>query len=76
MLLLTVFCKRGEVMQNRFLLNTHSGTVHDTKNCDGRCKIKLMRDEFKMYFDNLDEALSYLKTEKPTTKKCSFCFKK
>ncbi len=73
---MSIITKRGDDLKKRYLLNANSKTVHDTKNCDGRCKLNLMREEFKIYFDTLDEALSYLKTEKPIVKKCSFCIKK
>ncbi len=63
-------------MKKRYVLNVNSKTVHDTRNCDGRCRLNLMREENKIYFDTLEEALSYLKTEKCIVKKCSFCIEK
>jgi len=34
-----------------------------------------MREEYKVFFDTLEEALAYPSKEKPLAKKCTFCFK-
>lgn len=62
--------------KGRFLLNTNSKKIHLTNSIDGRCKINEMREEYKVYFDDLDLALSYPNKEKPLAKLCSICEKK
>lgn len=62
-------------MEKRILLNTNSKKIHFAISQDQRCKINSMRDEYKVYFDTLDEALAYPNKEKPLAKKCSFCFR-
>ena len=59
----------------KYLVNTNSKKIHLSNSTDGRCKIKEMRDEYKNYFDTLEEALAYPSSEKPLAKKCSFCLK-
>lgn len=63
-------------MEKRYLLNTNSKKVHDNKSSDGRCQIKSMREEYKVYFDTLEEALEYPNKDNPLANKCSFCIKK
>ena len=58
-----------------FLLNTNSKKIHLANSQDGRCKIKGMREEYKVYFDTLDKALKYPSSQKPLARKCSFCLK-
>lgn len=60
----------------RYLLNTNSKKIHDLENSDGRCKINCMREEFKQFFDTLEEAMSFPSSEHPLAQKCSFCFKR
>ena len=60
----------------RYLLNTNSKKIHDLENSDGRCKISCMREEFKQFFDTLEEAMSFPSSEHPLAQKCSFCFKR
>lgn len=62
-------------MKKRYLLNTNSKKIHDIKSGDGRCKIQSMREEYKVYFDTLEEALEYPSKENPIAQKCSFCIK-
>lgn len=59
----------------KFLLNTNSKKVHLSNSMDGRCKIKEMRHEYMVYFDSLEEALSYPTSNNPLGRKCSFCLK-
>ena len=59
----------------KYLLNTNSKKIHLTESKDGRCKINEMREEYKVYFDSLQEALSYPTAEKPLGRKCSICLK-
>ncbi len=59
----------------RYLLNTNSKRIHLADSTDGRCKIASMREEYKIYFDTLEEALAHPSKDKPLAKKCSFCFK-
>lgn len=61
--------------KGKFLLNTNSKKIHMTNSTDGRCRIKQMREEYKVYFSSLEEALCYPSKEKPLAKKCSFCIK-
>lgn len=57
----------------RFLLNTNSKKIHDLQNCTGQCRISLMREEYKHYFDTLEEACNYPNAEAPLAKRCKFC---
>lgn len=61
--------------QKKFLLNTNSKKIHLSTSTDGRCQIKNMRDEYKVYFDTLDEALNYPNEKNRLAKTCSFCIK-
>ncbi len=61
--------------KKRYLLNTNSKRIHLASSKDGRCKIKSMRDEYKIYFDTLEEALIYPSADNPLAKKCAFCLK-
>lgn len=58
-----------------YLVNTNSKKIHLANSTDGRCKIESMRDEYKVYFDTLEEAMAYPSKERPLAKKCSFCLK-
>ena len=62
--------------KGKYLLNTNSKKIHLSNSTDGRCKISEMREEYKVYFDDLDSALSYPCKEKPLAKLCSICEKK
>lgn len=58
----------------KYLLNTNSKCIHLANSKDGRCKIGVMRDEYKMFFDSLEEAEAYPSVEKPLARGCcSFC---
>lgn len=59
-----------------FLLNINSKKIHMSSSKDGRCRLQGMREEYKVYFGTLEEALTYPSAEKPLAKKCSFCMKK
>lgn len=59
----------------KYLLNTNSKKIHLADSNDGRCKIKNMREEYKIFFDSLEEALAYPNPNNPLGKKCSFCLK-
>ena len=61
--------------KKKYLLNTNSKKIHLTASTDGRCKIKEMREEYKVYFDTLLEALEYPNSKNTLAKKCSFCLK-
>ena len=69
--------KKGMCMEGSkiYLLNLNSKKIHFANSCDGRCKIKGMREEYKVYFDTLEEALIYPNKNKPLAKRCSFCFR-
>lgn len=58
-----------------YLLNTNSKKIHLSNSTDGRCKIKEMREEYKIYFDTLDEALKYPTKENSLAKICMICLK-
>ena len=60
----------------QYLLNINSRKIHLSNTNDGRCKIKNMRKEYIIYFDTLNEALTYPSAEKPLAKECSFCILK
>ena len=59
-----------------YLLNTNSRKIHLSNSVDGRCKIKSMREEYKKYFNSLDDALNFPSPDSPLAKKCIFCFQK
>lgn len=61
-------------MSKRYLLNTNSKRIHDLNNQKANCRISQMREEYKMYFDTLDEALEHPSKENPLGRKCSWCF--
>jgi hypothetical protein len=61
--------------KKQYLLNTNSKRIHLASSKDGRCKIESMRDEYKIYFDTLEEAQAYPSADKPLAKKCAFCLK-
>ena len=61
--------------ERKYLLNTNSKKIHLSDSTDGRCRIKQMREEYKVYFASLEEALTYPSKEMPLAKKCSFCIK-
>ena len=63
----------GGSKKDMFLLNINSKKIHLAASTDKRCKIHSMREEYKVYFPTLDEALCYPTKEKPLAKKCSFC---
>ena len=56
-----------------YLLNINSRTIHDSNSIDGRCRIGMIREEHKLIFETLDEALHVLPAGKKPTKICSFC---
>ena len=60
----------------KYLLNVNSKKIHLSASSDGRCKIAEMREEYKVYFDSLQEAIDYPTNKNALAKKCTFCFKK
>ena len=61
----------------KYLLNTNSKRIHLADSKDGRCKLNLMRDEYKLYFDDLQTAQNYPTPEQPlATGCCAFCIPK
>lgn len=63
-------------MAKEYLLNTNSKKIHLSKSTDGRCGITKMREEYKVYFDSLEDAISYPNPDKPLAKPCAFCIGK
>lgn len=59
----------------KYLLNTNSKKIHLSESQDGRCKIKEMREEYKIYFDALQEAMEYPSKKNSLAKKCAICLK-
>ncbi len=59
----------------KYLLNTNSRTVHNADSHDGRCRLSLVREEYRLVFSDLDSALSYLPKGKKPIKKCAFCLR-
>ena len=57
----------------KILLNTNSKRIHNLDFSDGRCKIDSMKDEYKVFFETEEEALSYPFKENPLGELCSFC---
>ena len=41
----------------KYLMNINSKKIHLSASTDGRCKIKEMREEYKVYFDTLQDAI-------------------
>ena len=64
---------KGKESTKRYLLNTNSKKIHDLENIDGRCKISCMREEYKQFFDTLEEAMSFPSKVNPLGKTCKFC---
>ena len=59
----------------KYLLNVNSKKIHLSESTDGRCKIAEMREEYKVYFDSLEEAVVYPNHKNALAKKCAFCLK-
>ena len=59
-----------------FVGNRSSKRLHIQELADGRCKMNLMREEYRIDFDNLDQALSYPEGKPPIFHRCAFCFSK
>ena len=59
--------------KGEYIVNTNSKKIHLARSSDRRCKIHYMRDEYKVYFSSLEEALCYPSKEKPLARKCVFC---
>ena len=58
----------------KYLLNTNSKRIHLADSKDGRCRISLMREEHKVFFDTLCDAQTYPTSEHPLAKGCcAFC---
>ena len=60
----------------KYLLNISSRTVHRADSRDGRCKLKLLRDENKVLFHSYEDAVSFLPQGRKPTKPCAFCLGK
>lgn len=59
-----------------YLINTNSKKIHRADSGDKRCHLSQMREEYIVYCETLEEALSYPSAEHPLAKKCSFCLTK
>lgn len=59
--------------QGRYLLNTNSKKIHDMNMISNRCRVNIMREEYKKYFATLEEALTFPTKEHPLAKPCAFC---
>ena len=59
----------------KYLMNINSKKIHLSASTDGRCKIKEMREEYKVYFDTLQDAIDYPNKKNTLAKKCMFCLK-
>ena len=46
-------------MKKKYFVNTNRGTIHLTNSKDGRCKIKMITEEQRAYYDTLEEALQF-----------------
>ncbi len=61
----------------KYLLNTNSKKIHLACSLDKRCRLNLMREEYKIYFDDLQAARAYPTAENPLARGCcTFCLKK
>ena len=63
------------LVDRNFLLNTNSKKIHVAGSKDGRCRIKEMREEYKVFFATYEEACAYPSLENPLAKPCAFCIK-
>jgi len=59
----------------KYLLNINSRKIHLAASTDGRCKISNMREEYKVYFDVLSDAIEYPNSNARLATKCAFCLK-
>ena len=59
----------------KYLLNTNSKKIHLSDSKDGRCKIKEMGEEYKVYLDTLEEALAYPNSKKTLARTCNICLR-
>lgn len=59
----------------KYLLNINSRKIHLSASTDGRCKISNMREEYKIYFDSLTDAMEYPNSNAKLATTCTFCLK-
>ena len=62
-------------MKKKYFVNTNRGTIHLTNSKDGRCKIKMITEEQRAYYDTLEEALQFPNSDNPKSKPCTFCLR-
>lgn len=60
----------------KYLLNANSRTIHNAWSTNGRCKIALIQDSNRVYFDSFKEAMAYLPKGKKNPAPCTFCLGK
>ena len=60
----------------KYLLNINSRTIHNANSKNGRCKISMIAEGSRIYFDSFQEALTYLPNGKKSAAPCSFCLGK
>ena len=63
-------------MGTKFIGNRKNKTLHAVGFLDGRCHIDQIREENKIEFDSLEEALKYPKEGESIFHKCGVCFLK
>lgn len=66
---------KKDVGKKKYLLNINSKKFHLSSSSDGRCKIKEMREENKLYFNTQQEVMEYPSNKNALAKKCMFCLK-
>ncbi|MEE0742359.1 MAG: hypothetical protein U0M21_08785 [Emergencia sp.] len=62
-------------MKPEYIGNIRTKCLHAVNFIDGRCKIDMIREEYKVAFSTMDEALAYPERGKPIFHQCGFCFK-
>ena len=59
----------------KYVVNTNSAKVHLSSSKDGRCKLALVDESNRQYYDSLEEAMKFPNEEKPKATLCTFCLK-
>ena len=63
-------------MATKFIGNIKNKTLHILAYTDGRCHINQIREEQKIEFETLEEAMKYPNEESPIFHECGVCFRK
>ena len=63
-------------MAYHYIGNRHTKKLHVQEYADGRCKLDSMREEYRIDFDSLEDAMTYPKGKPPIFHECGICFLK